>query len=134
MFFSAKVCITTGTPALHLRQNAPSGSDIVLTHFHQPPCWGKGVHCDVYHRQPTSSIVSAASSSCSIYRPFASSLSEQRHTLGPIQRPTPRLPERPVDGTRLCRARPECLARRELNFPIQFRRSSSLQDIVRKGR
>jgi len=26
----------TGTPALYLRQNARSGSDIVLTHFHQP--------------------------------------------------------------------------------------------------
>ena len=48
------------------------------------PCWGKGIHREVYHRQPSSSVVSARRSSCSIYWPFARSLSEGRHTLGPI--------------------------------------------------
>jgi hypothetical protein len=66
--------------------------------------------------------------------PFARSPSEQRYTLGSIQRSTPHVSKQPVDGTRLCRAMSGGFARRDLKSPSQIRGGSPLQDIVRKGR
>jgi len=66
--------------------------------------------------------------------PLATPPSEQRYSLSRFQRSIPRLPEEPVDGTRLCRAMSGGFARLDLKFAIQIRGGSPLQDIVRKGR
>jgi integrase/recombinase XerD len=105
----------TGTRALYLRQNSRSSSDIVLTHFHQLYAGGQATtaKCIIGNRVVCRERRKV---SCSIFRSFARSLSEQRYKLGPIQQPTHCLPERPVGGTRLSRAMSGCFSRRDLIF------------------
>ena len=82
-----RIMSRTGTRALYLRQNSRSSGDIVLTHFHQLYAGGQAstAKCIIGNRVVCRERRKV---SCSIFRWFARSLSEQRYKLGPIQQPS----------------------------------------------
>ena len=91
-------------PALSFSANARSRTRHSIDSFHQPHLEGKGVHREVYYRQPGTSAPSAAGP-CRRHRsPRFQGHGRAGNCLGPDSANDPSPPEESVADIRLCRA------------------------------